>query len=68
MVAGLVLLSIFAAVVGGAAAWIVAGFWWGVAAYIGVGAATVLLVGAIRALAPHAEGARAQNLLNKATG
>lgn len=55
MIAGVMLLSLAAAAVGGAIVWAVAGFWWAAAAYVGIGAGVVLLIGVLRAMDPGPE-------------
>lgn len=48
MPVALLLLSLVAAITCGTAAWVTAGFWWGLAAYSGAGAITLLVLGAVQ--------------------
>lgn len=52
MLAGMLLLSVAAALGSAVIVWVLAGFWWAFATYVLVGTGTVLLIGLVRALDP----------------
>lgn len=51
MPVALLMISLLAAIAGGVTVWLLAGFWWGFAAYTVTGATTLLVVAALRVTA-----------------
>ena len=62
MPVALLLLSLGAAITCGAAAWVAAGFLWGLAAYAGAGAATMLGLAVIQTAASSSDAQRSSRI------